>query len=133
VTGAVVVDASVVVQVALGSGAASALAQRLMTAEPFAPELLDLEVLHAVRALVRRGSMTPESATRFVRQLPGLPVTRVSHRTLSPRIWELRDSVTAYDAAYVALAERLDAPLLTCDAKLAATHGHAARIELHLN
>jgi predicted nucleic acid-binding protein len=108
VTGALVVDASTVVQVALGTGPATALAQRLATADCFAPELLDIEV-------------------------PDLPVARVSHRALSPRIWELRDSLTAYDAAYVALAERLDAPLVTCDAKLAAAHGHAVEIELHPN
>ena len=59
-----------------------------------------------------------------------LPVHRHPHDILLPRIWELRRSVTAYDAAYVALAEALDAPLLTRDGKLARSHGHRARIEL---
>ena len=57
-------------------------------------------------------------------------VARIEHKDMLERIWSLRDSVTAYDAAYVALAEILDCPLITCDARLARSHGHKARIEL---
>jgi predicted nucleic acid-binding protein len=59
-----------------------------------------------------------------------MPINRHQHLDFIPRIWELRDSMTAYDAMYIALAEVLGAPLLTCDAKLAAARGHEARIEL---
>ena len=59
-----------------------------------------------------------------------LNIKRSEHKDLQERVWTLRDSVTAYDAAYVVLAEILDAPLITCDSKLARSHGHKARIEL---
>lgn len=61
--------------------------------------------------------------------LSDLALTRYPHDVLLGRMWELRDNLTAYDAAYVALAEALDAPLVTCDAKLASAPGHRARIE----
>ena len=63
-------------------------------------------------------------------QLRGLSLTRYPHEDLLPRIWALKDNLTAYDAAYVALAEALDAPLITRDRRLAASPGHSARIEL---
>ena len=59
----------------------------------------------------------------------GLPVIRYSHRALIVRVWQLRQNLTAYDAAYVALAEALAVPLLTRDAPLARSSGHSARIE----
>jgi len=59
-----------------------------------------------------------------------LNIKRAEHKDLPDRIWTLRESITAYDAAYVVLAEILDCPLITCDAKLARPHGHKARIEL---
>lgn len=62
--------------------------------------------------------------------LAKLAIERHEHKSLVPRIWQLRDSLTAYDGAYVALAEALQSPLLTCDAKLARSHGHFAQIEL---
>jgi predicted nucleic acid-binding protein len=57
-------------------------------------------------------------------------IERASHQPLLGRVWQLRESMTAYDGAYVALAEALDAPVVTCDRKLARSHGHRARIEL---
>lgn len=59
-----------------------------------------------------------------------LHIKRAAHHDMLPRIWQLRDSITAYDSAYVTLAEALDVPLVTCDAKLARSHGHGAEIEL---
>jgi predicted nucleic acid-binding protein len=67
----------------------------------------------------------------MVRDLRSLPITETSHLALVSRMWELRHSITAYDAAYVALAEHLDVPLITCDGKLARSHGHNAKIELY--
>jgi predicted nucleic acid-binding protein len=59
-----------------------------------------------------------------LRDIGETPITRAPHRPLIARVWELRDSLTPYDAAYVALAEQLDVPLFTCDARLGRAHGH---------
>jgi len=95
-----------------------------------APHLLDLEVLHVLRRFERRGILHPSRAAEAVEDLLDLPLTRYPHDTLAFRIWELRGALTAYDAAYVALAEALGAPLLTRDAALASARGHRARVEL---
>lgn len=72
-----------------------------------------------------------EVADGVVADLSVYPVARSHHKALVPRIWELRHAITPYDAAYVALAERLGVPLITCDAKLAKSNGHNAQIELY--
>jgi predicted nucleic acid-binding protein len=95
-----------------------------------APHLLDLEVAQALRRLVHLKEVTRSRAQQALDDHAGLVIERYSHRELLARIWQLRQSVTAYDAAYVALAEALNAPLLTCDAKLGGSHGHRARIEV---
>lgn len=95
-----------------------------------APHLLDLEVLHVLRRLVRRGNLTPSRAAEAVEDLLDLPLTRYPHVALAGRVWELRGALTAYDGAYVALAEALGAPLLTRDAALASVRGHRTRVEL---
>jgi len=77
--------------------------------------------------------ITLATAEQAFDDFSNLVIERHEHRSLLPRVWELRDSLTAYDAAYVALAEALDAPLLTCDAKLAGARGHRATIELVAN
>jgi predicted nucleic acid-binding protein len=74
--------------------------------------------------------MTPHRASQAMEDFADLPLNRYPHVDLLPRIWELRGSLTAYDAAYVSLAEVLDATLLTCDPKLTKFHGHTARIQL---
>jgi predicted nucleic acid-binding protein len=83
-----------------------------------------------MRRFTLAGELTPERAEQALLDLADLPLTRYAHTDLISRLWSLRDSLTAYDAAYVALAEALDAPLVTSDGKLARAHGHAARIEL---
>jgi predicted nucleic acid-binding protein len=81
---------------------------------------------------VKRPSQDKQ-ARQALDDLNNLVIERHEHQTLMRRIWQLRDSLTAYDGAYVALAEALSAPLLTYDAKLAAAHGHRATIELVAN
>jgi predicted nucleic acid-binding protein len=95
-----------------------------------APHLLDVEIVQALRRLVRTGGVAPERAREAIEDLGLLQILRHPHVDLVGRAWELRDNLTAYDAVYVALAEALDAPLVTCNVPPAATPGHAARIEV---
>ena len=95
-----------------------------------APHLLDVEVTHALRRHFLQGAIDEQRGQEALNDLAAWPLTRHVHGPLVPRIWALRNNVTAYDAAYIALAEMLHAPLLTCDSRLAASGGHNARIEL---
>jgi predicted nucleic acid-binding protein len=98
--------------------------------EAFAPELIDLEVAAYARRLVRLGQMLPERAMLLLADLAVMPLRRVSHVPFLGRIWELRDNVSAYDAAYVALAEVMRAPLLTADARLARAPGIRCEVQV---
>lgn len=98
-----------------------------------APQLLDIEITQVLRRLVRQKEITVTRAEQVLDDLANLLIERHEHQALVPRIWQLRDSLSAYDGAYVALAEALAAPLLTCDAKLAGAHGHRATVELVAN
>jgi predicted nucleic acid-binding protein len=89
----------------------------------YAPAHLDAEVISALRGLARANPALQRVAPAALRHLAGLPVRRMPLAPLLDRMWALRDNVTAYDAAYVALAEQLAAPVITCDAKLAAASG----------
>ncbi len=130
-TGVIVADAGVILEAVVFIGALGPLARRRQTRQRVhAPELVDLEVASALRRLVRRGSLTAEQATYALSDLRRARITRHSHRPFLPRIWELRDNVSAYDAAYVAIAERADATLLTLDRRLAQAHGPRCRIEV---
>jgi predicted nucleic acid-binding protein len=95
-----------------------------------APQLLDIEITQVLRRLVRQKEITAPRAEQVLEDLSDLLIERHDHQELIQRIWQLRDSLSAYDGAYVALAEALAAPLLTCDGKLAGAHGHRAKIEL---
>lgn len=95
-----------------------------------APHLLDLEVAQVLRRLALRGDISEERANVGLLTLFDLRVIRHSHVNLLPRIWQLRHNLSAYDAAYVALAELIDATLITRDSRLAAASGHSARVEL---
>lgn len=95
-----------------------------------APHLLDVEVAQVVRRFARAGELDQERGRELLQDLLDLRIERYSHELLLPRIWDLRATVTDYDAAYLALAELLGAPLLTRDAKLARALGHHARVEL---
>ena len=95
-----------------------------------APELLDVEVVSVIRRLASIGHVTPVRADQATLDLAALPVDRASHRRLIARCWELRDNLTPYDATYVALAEALDATLVTGDERLARAAGPACSFEV---
>jgi predicted nucleic acid-binding protein len=128
----IVLDASVVLELLLGTPAGTRVAQRIASpAETLhAPHLIDLEVAQVLRRFEREGDIDEARGREALEVLRDLDVVRYPHDVMLPRIWQLRDAMTAYDAAYLALAEALAAPLLTADAKLARTHGHRARVEL---
>ena len=87
----------------------------------YAPELIDLEFANAFRKLVLRGALGPNVAGDHLSEWSANALIRCSHAMLLPRVWELRDNITPYDAAYVALAEILGVPLVTADRRLART------------
>lgn len=127
----IVVDASAVIEVLVG-GPNETLAARLAE-EPVlhAPHLLDTEVLHVLRRLEQRGELTPER-TAWARGLfDQLTIDRYPHQPLSERVWELRPKVSAYDATYVALAEALEATLVTTDGRLGRAGEIRATVEVH--
>lgn len=95
-----------------------------------APELMDLEVASVLRRQLRVGALDLRRAEFALADLAALPIQRVPHEPLLRRCWELRDNLTIYDAAYVALAEALDAELLTGDRRLARATGPRCRIEV---
>lgn len=127
----IVVDASVLATAIGDDGDDGDRARsRLLDERMFAPELLDLEVASVWRRAVRGGRMTEHRARQALADLAVLPLARAPHASLMSRIWELRDNLTIHDAAYVALAEGLDAPLLTADRKLTRTSGTRCVFEL---
>lgn len=95
-----------------------------------APHLLDAEVGHALRAHVRSGLLDAGDAVVAVDDLAEMRIERVGHGGLLHRAWALRENVSFYDALYIALAERLDMPLVTFDARLATAPGHRAEVAL---
>lgn len=128
----IVADASAVIEVLLNTSVGQDIGDRLLDpAESVAaPHLLDLEVLQVLRRFSLTGDLDAERGAQAAADFADMPVTRYPHDPFIERIWELRANLTAYDAAYVALAEALNAPLVTRDARLAEAPGHGARIEL---
>ncbi len=127
----IVLDASAAVELLLRTPTGARVALRIGRSSDtlHAPHLLDLEVTSVLRRLEANGAIAVEEAAGALEDLGALGVTRYGHELLIPRIWQLRHDVTVHDACYLALAEALDAPLLTCDARLATAPGHQARIE----
>lgn len=128
----IVVDASAILEVLLSTPAASSVYSRLSVSGEtlHAPHLLDLEILQVLRRYNANGEITLDRAEQALADYLDLPITRYAHDVFTFRIWELRQNLTAYDAAYVVLAEALSAPLVTRDRKLAASSGHRAVIEV---
>ncbi len=131
----IVADASVVVAALLSGSGAGARARERLRLDPdlHVPHLLDVEVLTALRRRVRLGQTDLELATQAREDLGDLAALRWDHEPLLGRAWELRENVTAYDAVYVALAEALEALLITADARLGRTAGVACPIDVLLD
>jgi len=127
----IVVDASTVVELVLQTPTGARVAARLIRDGDtlHVPHLLDLEVASALRRLEAAAAVTPAEASQGLATLAALDLVRYAHDIFVPRIWQLRQNVTVHDACYLALAETLQAPLLTCDARLAAARGHRAVVE----
>lgn len=128
----IVLDASAVVALLLNTAAGRRVAEAIAppSLSLHAPELLDIEVLQALGRYVLAGALTAERGGICVEALGHLDIARYGHGQLVSRVWALRNNSTAYDAAYIALAEALDAPLLTLDARLAAAPRHQAEVRL---
>jgi predicted nucleic acid-binding protein len=128
----IVLDASVVMDWLIRSPAAQRIESRIFSRNQslHAPELLDLEVAQVLRRLVREDTLSTSRAETAIEDLLEIRITRYPHSVLLPRIWQLRHNLSAYDAAYVVLAERLGATLLTRDARLASAPGHSATVEV---
>jgi predicted nucleic acid-binding protein len=126
-----VIDASAVAALLLKGPRAAHLRERLQGETLYAPHLLDLEVAHVLRRAVRRGALSDAAAISRLADLTRLPLERYAHHPFLERIWQLRANLSAYDAAYVALAEALDAPLITLDARLGRAPGHRAQVEVY--
>jgi predicted nucleic acid-binding protein len=126
-----VVDASVLVVALADDGVdGDKVRLRLRGEELAAPELIDLEVVSVLSRQLSVGSVDRRRADFAVADLLEMPMTRVSHRRLIRRRWELRDNLTAYDSAYVCLAEMLGSTLLTGDRRLARAPGLRCAVEL---
>jgi predicted nucleic acid-binding protein len=126
-----VVDTSAVLEALAASDPPPGLLERLASdGDLHAPHLIDTEMLHALRRMCMAGEIGDDRAADARGDFAELAVVRYPHEPLNDRVWELRHNLTAYDATFVALAEILEAPLLTCDARLASAPGHDARIEL---
>jgi len=127
----IVLDASAAVEVFSQSPRGVWLADRLRTVRTIhVPVIYDLEILNSLRGLGAGAKRTPARIREALDDYASLRVNRYDILSLRSRIWALRHNLTAYDAAYVALAEALDAPLVTADARLARSSGHAAELEL---
>ena len=127
-----VVDSSAVLEALAAHNPATGLVERLAEdGDLHAPHLIDTEILHALRRLLRRGQISAERAHDARTDFAELTLVRYPHEPLNDRVWGLRENLTAYDATFVALAEALGVPLVTCDARLAAAPGSRARIEVY--
>ncbi|HLB04659.1 MAG TPA: type II toxin-antitoxin system VapC family toxin [Gaiellaceae bacterium] len=128
----IVADSSALLDALLARPPDSDLLARLSTeGGVHVPHLVDLEVAQVLGRLVRAGRLSLDRASDALRDYVDLTLVRYPHEPFLDRIWELRPNLTAYDAAFVALSEALDAPLVTTDARLAGVPGIAASVEVY--
>jgi predicted nucleic acid-binding protein len=130
----IVLDASAAIEWLLQTPKAAAIEARLFSKAPqprwHAPHLLDIEVAQVLRKQVAKGAMSDARGQEALHDFLDLPLVRYPHDFLLPRVWELRKNLTAYDAVYVALAEALGFPLVTCDGNIAGAPGHSAQVDV---
>lgn len=128
----IVLDASAAIEMLLRTPTGRLVEGRVFSPKEslHAPHLIDLEVVQVLRRNVAAGAIASARGKEALEDLREISLVRYPHELFLDRIWELRDNLTAYDAAYVALAEELDALLLTCDHKLASARSHRARVEV---
>jgi predicted nucleic acid-binding protein len=128
----IVVDSSVILEVLLRTKSAKDVEKKIFSKGQtlHAPHLIDIEIAQVIRRYASAGELTAERGAQAIEDFLDFRISRYSHDILLPRIWELRTNMTAYDAAYIALAEILDATLLTRDVKLARSAGSAAKIQM---
>lgn len=128
----IVLDASAAIEWLLRSQTGIKIDKRIFSPQVplHAPHLLDVEVTQVLRRYARDKTITAQRGQEALEDLGDLSLNRYPHDFLIPRVWELRATLTAYDAIYVALAELLDAPLLTCDGRIASAPGHHANVDV---
>ena len=128
----IVVDASVILEVLLRTAEAATIDRRLLDPNEtlHAPHLLDVEVAQVMRRYVVRGELAAARGREALALLGTFPIARYPHQPLLARMWDLRENLTAYDAAYIALTEALDGVLLTRDKRLGRSAGHSAAVEV---
>ncbi len=128
----IVVDASVLIELLLRTSAAETVKTKIFAPGQslHAPHLLDVEIAQVIRRYAANGHISGDRGRSALADLADFPLQRYPHDSFLQRIWDLRNNLTAYDAAYVSLAESLDAVLLTRDRRLASAAGHHARIDL---
>jgi len=128
----IVIDASAAVELVLNTAGGGQVRDRIADANValHAPHLLGVEVAQVLRRYVAAGQLDDGVALDALHDFADLDIERHPVEPFLPRVWELRSNLTAYDAAYVALAEVLEAPLLTFDGRLASSPGHRATIDL---
>ena len=130
----IVLDASAAADVLLNFGLrAPRIRERMAESDDdlHVPHLFEVEVLGVLRRFSLRGMLSQERARLALDRLSSMRLARYPHAAMLPRMWELRDNVTTYDAAYIALAESLEAPLVTTDARLARAPGIRAAVEVY--
>jgi predicted nucleic acid-binding protein len=128
----IIIDTSAVLAALVGGAPGRQARTRIAAAGSLhAPHLLDVEILHALRGLVRGRKLSVDRAQDASTDYARLNITRYPVSGMSNRIWQLRNNLTAYEACFVALAEALECPIVTCDERLSRSSGHTAQVDVY--